>query len=91
MTQINTQENGYSFEDAIARHIETLGGDLDVTYDESTYQFTVTEPSGESFDVQVCPTADIPGDTMVCGLFNMQADAPTVEVDGEEYTIIRQW
>lgn len=90
MTTINTQENTYSFEDALARHIETLVSDADVQYD-GWGEYTVDKPGEDWFRVQVCPTSEIPADTLVGGLFIMENDAPTVNVDGAEYTIIRQW
>lgn len=86
---INTVESGKTFEDAMQMHLESLIPNSNVL--QGDYDFEVTTEDGNSFKVQVVPTSEIPEDALQGGLFVMQNDAPTVEVDGEEYTILRQW
>jgi endonuclease V-like protein UPF0215 family len=96
ITTFDLETSGYdfnsAFNSAIIRMLESARPNLNVTVDDSRFQeWTIETENGEKFNVQVTPTNEIPEDCLVGGLWMVENEAPTVEIDGTEYTIIRQW
>lgn len=101
MQTISTNEtfgSGLTFEDAVTRYLETLGQNLNVTYDDSG-EFRIQTEEGGDFKVQVCPRDEyenlLKTDEIFAGAvarlkYDQSRFFHEIEVDGQEYIVIPQ-